>query len=364
MSIRERFFSSRQAIVPLIGIIAVYLLSTALSYLYFSRIQVGENGYDKEEVVQRNSEFDLSPIPTPEVPTTYNVLLLGHGGAGHSGGALADTMIVVHVDPQLKKAALISIPRDLWITLPQENGSKVNKKLNHALALGGGELAKDAVSTVIGMPIQYFVSVSFDGMEAAINTLGGVEVDVPVTFDDYWYPVRGRELETCGMTAEEIQEITNTMSGFEGEKMFPCRYEHIHYDAGETSMDGASALKFVRSRHSTQHGGDFSRSQRQFALLVGIKEKLLTLGALDDLPKFFKQLVKMVQTDIDQRIAQLLVDVIGDVTSFSLVRIQLTEENVLVASRSYDGQAILLPKAGEGQWKEIHSFIQNQLPSD
>lgn len=352
------FFKNKLWRIGLFGII--YLLSTVASYFYFNLERVVVKNAEPEEQELR-SVFDVSPLPVPEDPSTYNVLLLGYGGAGHSGGGLADSMILVHIDPNKKVSGLISIPRDIWIKLPQENSQQVNKKLNNAYALGGGKLAKDAVSSVVGMPVNYFVAISFDGFKKAVDELGGIEVDVPVAFNDYWYPVKGLENDPCGKTQEEIEEIGKTMSGFEGEKQFPCRYEQIHFDKGSVIMDGETALKFVRSRHSAEHGGDFARSERQFALLQGIKKKLLDLGAIDDSIAFFNRMSRSVSTDLDEKSIKMLTEVVGEVSGYSVVNIQLTENNVLQASRSNDGQFILLPKQGDGEWKSIHDFIQSEL---
>src|SRR5690606_22235607 len=117
-------------------------------------------------------------------------------------------------------------------------------------AAGGGELAKYAVSKILGQPVQHFVALSFAGFTKSIDVLGGVQVRVNNTFDDYWYPIEGEEDNSCGRSEEDIAALTATLSGNLLEQSFPCRYEHLHFDAGVTPMDGETALKFVRSRHS------------------------------------------------------------------------------------------------------------------
>lgn len=347
-------------IVVVLFFIFLFLVSTTASYFYFilSRVIVTEPVPPVPE--QSTESFDLSLLPTPS-PGIYNIVLLGYGGVDHSGGKLTDTIMVVNLDSQNRQIVLISIPRDLWIALSEEREVNAGKKINNAYAMGGGELAKRAVGVVVGFPIQYFVAVSFEGFREAIDILGGVEVDVPVAFDDYYFPVEGLENETCGKSPEEVEEILTKLSGFEIDKQFPCRFEHVRFDKGKQLMDGETALYFVRSRHSAQHGGDFARSERQQALLLGIKEKLFSLGALDDAIPFFNQLSHTVQTDIDEQIVREIFNVGGDFSQYSILNINLTEANVLKSAVGDGNQFILVPKEGSGQWESVHSFVKDQL---
>jgi len=361
MQLRSLFVGKRLVIF----IVACFLLLLSLvgGYLYFtvSRMVVADPEEQILLPIPEFSMFDLQPIPTPEVPTSYNLLLVGYGGGGHEGGELSDSLIVAHLDPLAKRVALISVPRDLWITLPIGGSNRENRKINHAYALGGSTLAKQAVSTVVGLPIQYFVSVSFDGFTQAIDELDGVEVDIPVAFDDYFYPIPGKEIETCGKTPEEVGQILTTLTGFEIDKQFPCRFEQLHFDAGKQLMDGETALKFVRSRHSSQHGGDFARSERQQALLLGIRDRLLSLGALDDALPFFNRLSRTIQTDLNEEAIVLLKDSVGSLSDYQCRSIQITTDNVLTLTTSSDGQSILVPKEGAGHWDRIHSYIAGAI---
>lgn len=348
--------------VFIIFLILLFLTATIGSYIYFNLSRIFVNNTDPE-TTEPETAFNLTPIPTAPFPQTsyYNILLLGYGGGGHSGGNLSDTIILVHIDPEKKTATLISVPRDLWIALPAEGNIKINRKINSAYAIGGYQLAKQAVSEVVGMPVHYFVSVSFDSFKQAIDILDGINVNVPVTFDDYWYPVKGRENDPCGKTEAEIDAIVATMSGFAGEKQFPCRYEHIHFEKGIQHLSGDQALKFVRSRHSSQHGGDFARSQRQQALLFGIKDTLFSLGVLEDAILFFNQVSHTIKTDLDENAIKIIIKAVNNQSDYSFPTIQLTEQNALKSARGSQGQSILIPKAGEGNWQSIHQYIKKEL---
>jgi len=308
-----------------------------------------------------------------------DVLLIGYGGAGHDGGTLSDTLIVVHAGFENKKITFISVPRDLWVPIPYDWDNLQNYKINMAHAIGvddlryankkpefrkeagGGNMAKHVVGLVTGLTIENFVSVNFEGLVKVIDLLGGVEVDVPVAFDDYLYPVKGKENETCGFSGEEIAEFHASYTGFDLEKQFTCRYEHLHFDKGKTVMNGDSALKFVRSRHSSQHGGDFARSERQYALLTGIKNKAVSLEAAKKLASILDEISDSVRTDLTLEQITSFRGLLLKEGEYKVSSVYLTEQNVLNAGRSSDGQFILVPKEGINKWGKIQEYIATEL---
>ena len=296
------------------------------------------------------------PTPTPTfspLPKTssFNFLLLGYGGAGHDGGSLTDSMVVVRVDTENKKVALISIPRDLWIP-------SLNDKINAAYAKSN---SKDVVSEVTSLPVSYFVSVDFGQFVKIIDTLGNINVNVPTTFEDNFFPIPGKENDTCGKTGDEVNALKVKYSGFDLEKQFTCRYEQIHFDKGVVQMTGGEALKFVRSRHSNTSGGDFARSQRQFAVLGAIMEKLISFSTAGKLPSIMDTLFKMVKADLGKEQILELLQIAGDPKSYQLKEIHLTDTNVLTNKVGPQGQFILVPRTGTGNWSVIQSFIKSEL---
>lgn len=294
----------------------------------------------------------------PEDLNTLNILLLGYGGAGHEGGFLTDVIQIAHLDFEQSKITLISIPRDLWVNLPDGSGAKINS----AFTLDGGpEVTKTMAQIITNLKIDYYIAVDFVGFKRAIGyTLGGIEVDVPETLHDAWYPIEGQQLNPCGMTPEEIADITGKYSGFELEKQFPCRYEELYFPKGLNKMEGGDALKYVRSRHGST-AGDFSRSQRQVAVLKGIREKLISKEVFSILPKFYEDVTKHVSSDISWEITEKIAPLLKSSLEFEIEHITLSTDNVFSNSRSGSGQFILQPKAGGGNWGEVHKFVKDNL---
>ncbi|MBN1168877.1 LCP family protein [Candidatus Woesebacteria bacterium] len=361
-------------ILPLFLIaIAVFLVSLLSTYFILKL-----SGYGKKEIVNNNKQ-KVFVQEENEYSNNFSVLLLGYGGAGHPGGTLSDVMMLVYVDVDDQKIFLISVPRDTWVDLPVQSDKSEYHKINFAHAIGvddtryplkqaefkgengGGELAKIAVEKVTGILPDFYIGVDFSSFEAAIDELDGITVDVPVSFTDRFYPVKGLENEPCGKSPEEIAQLTNELSGFELEKQFECRYEVLEFNSGENKMNGVTALKFVRSRHSEQHGGDFARSQRQQAVLDAVKDRLLTLEALDDIPDFYQRFNEMLSTDLTISAITEISKALGNPYNYELVDVRISDENVLMNSRSNDGQFILIPKAGVGNWDEIHMFVEENL---
>ncbi len=338
----KEFFKSPNFLVGLL-LLGVFILGFSITVIVLTLTQK-----PKRELQAAPPAITSEPDPTPEpfepidTERTFNVVLLGSGGAGHSGGTLTDSIIIVSVDSKTKRVAFVSIPRDLWVP--------GNYKINASVLNVGYENFKGTLQNITGLKIDNYISIDFAGIVKLIDSLGGIEVDVPKTFDDYFYPIKGLESETCGLTPEQIAEVHQKYSGFELEKQFACRWEHIHFDKGRTKIDGATALKFARSRHGDS---DFGRSMRQFAILKGIEEKI----ALNNIDETYSALSKMVKTDLGLSTVKELIKLSGDPNDYSVNQIQLTEDNVLSASKSSDGQYILIPKAGVNDFSGIKSYI-------
>jgi anionic cell wall polymer biosynthesis LytR-Cps2A-Psr (LCP) family protein len=347
----------KKIIILTVSLFAMFFISVASSYLYFARASLVEVKDEAEKLQETPSTLVTDSL------NTFNILLLGYGGAGHDGGGLTDSITVASINTKDKEVVLVSIPRDLWIALPVDYDNKQNYKINAAYAIGnnddrypnkkpiyrgekgGGELARYAVSNVTGLEVNYFISVDFGGLVDSIDLLGGIEVDVTKPFDDYFYPVKGLENEICGFSGEEIAEFHELYSGFQLEKQFECRYEHLHFGKGLQSMDGETALKFVRSRHSDQYGGDFARSERQHEILAAIKNKLISLDAISQ------------ASSLDSEAIEEILTAVGNPLDYEISHIYLTEDNVFYSSSSSGGQFILIPREGVNKWNEIHEYI-------
>ncbi len=332
-------------------LVGIFTLGFVITYLSLSLSKVFVKTSTPQPVSETQSPVTFhEPEKIDDQKGIFNTVLLGYGGEGHSGSYLTDSIIIVHVDTITKKAALISIPRDLWV--------QGNHKINAEATLNGFQNVGNPIKNVTGLAINYFVSVDFGGFVKLIDNLGGITVDVPKAFDDNFYPIIGQENNVCGKTEDEIFQLKNKYSGFDLEKQFTCRYEHLHFEKGPINIDGTTALKFVRSRHGDS---DFGRSERQFAILKGISSKLITSNSLEKTSKTIDTLSKIVRTNMDLATTKDLIAVFGNPNEYEIKEIHLTTDNVLNVGKSVDGQYILVSKAGSFNFNEVQNYINEKI---
>ncbi|MCS6983211.1 MAG: LCP family protein [Candidatus Absconditabacterales bacterium] len=203
-----------------------------------------------------------------------NVLLIGMGGKGWAGGTLADTIIAVSFNPVLNSATMVSIPRDLYIYEKNLYAGKINSVFAQQYSFHQGDLILAAsgmaakISDVLGIRIPYFGLIDFQGFEKLIDLVGGLEIDIPEQIFDTMYP----------------GEVT---------------YTTFRIDPGLQTLDGATALKYARSRHSTS---DFDRSRRQQLIIQAFIDKMTSRGVLTNpgsIRALYNQVSSMVVTNVE-----------------------------------------------------------------
>ena len=168
-------------------------------------------------------------------------------------------------------AAGLSIPRDLWVSIP---GLGTEGKINTAHFLGDAEgypgggpaLAQAAVQALFDVPQQYYVRVNFTAFEKLIDLIGGIDVDVPYPIDDPLYPDSG------------------------------YGYEPLTIPAGRIHMDGRLALKYARTRHEAM--GDFDRMQRQQQVIMAVRDKATSIGQIGKVPEVLNVVGDALRTDL------------------------------------------------------------------
>ena len=124
-------------------------------------------------------------------------------------------------------------------------------------------------------------------------------------------------------------------------------------------MQAADALKYARSRHGSS-AGDISRNKRQQEVLIAVKNKIVSLNFIADIPGFFNQVKDYITTDIDQGIVKFLAPSIQNAVSFKIKNINPGLENVLV-SDNIGGASVVRPKAGVNDYSQMKKFIQENL---
>ncbi|OGL35445.1 hypothetical protein A3F05_03795 [Candidatus Saccharibacteria bacterium RIFCSPHIGHO2_12_FULL_47_17] len=337
---RRRRFIKRLALSLLVIILAAGLFLGFKAYKTQQQLLAG--GGAAPAVCNGNVDINKLKI---EGDGRVNILLLGIGGEEHQGGDLSDTIIIASLDPLNNKIDLLSIPRDLWVKIPN-NGYQ---KLNAAFAYGkqnskakdatgevrdGVNLADQTIESVLGVPIHYHAVVNFSAFEDIVNALGGVDMYV-----------------TPEMAAYERLWIEGTNQHYT-----------LDVKAGQQHFDGRRALYFARQRTGTS---DFVRGQRQRALLVAIKDKIFSVGTFSNpikVSSLLDSLGKNVYTDFDSGSIKCLYQQTKEVSSANIRSLDLvTPPNDLLTTGSAGGLSIVRPKLGLYDFSQVQNYVRNTL---
>ncbi len=337
-----------------------------------------------------NLIFDRGPNIN-SADNKVNILLLGNAGGIHDGAMLTDTVIVASLNYKTNKVYLISLPRDLWV-------EEVKGKINSVYERAGDDenglpFSKKVIGEVLGLPIHYAVRVNFNGFVKAIDEVGGIDVEVEKSFDDYLYPIAGKEDDLCGFTEqekeftpEEAKQLniepgkkkvliapdgkiaTDSAEPDKGYEYFNCRYEHISFKKGLTTLDGETALKYVRSRMgSNGEGSDFARSRRQQRVLDALRGKVLSVETLVN-PAKISSLINIFgdsfSTDLDITDMLELYKLVKKVeTTSSFVISNSGPEPLLIHPGIGEyGAWVLVPK--DRTFNEIRNYIKKVLTGE
>jgi LCP family protein required for cell wall assembly len=249
----------------------------------------------------------------------FTVLVVGlDRRPGETGLAYrTDTMMLASLDPASHSLGILSIPRDLYVEVP---GYSELQRVNSPMVLGelkqpgfGPELMMQTVQYNLGIRVHDYVAVDFNTFIKIIDTIGGVEIDVPYNISDPQYPDMN------------------------------YGYDPFYIRAGLQHLDGLTALKYARTRHGDN---DFQRAQRQQQVLYAIRDKVLDLDMLPQLivqaPTLWNDVSAGVSTGLvfDQliQLALYLKDIPGE-----NIKTGVIDENYTIGYTTSQGAAVLVP---------------------
>ena len=220
-----------------------------------------------------------------------------------------DSLMLVSIDPTSNGIGVLSIPRDLWVRIPeQEEHDRINRAffVGESRATGyGPRLLQQTVSWNLGMRIHNYILVDFQAVIDLVDHLGGIEIGIDYTIDDERYPDMN------------------------------YGYDPFYLPAGRHVLDGRDTLRFARTRHGNN---DVRRAERQQMILYAIRERIQSLNFLEliaQAPALLATLGEHVQTGLDlEQIVQLallvkdieLADINMRVMNFEYLEEYVTEE--------------------------------------
>lgn len=290
-------------------VIAAHAWVGAVTWAFYdagSHIFVGQPGPDATPPIVATSpdpsdnsvDFQATPFPTP--PTNSNritVLITGIDSGHGREHALTDTIMLVSVDPDDGKVAMLSFPRDI-ANFPLYGGGTYSGKINSLMTYarlhpeqfpdGGLPTLAQEVGYLAGVPVQYFAAINLDGFQTIIDLVGGVEVDNPKPINDPVY------------------------DWFDGTKGF-------RLEAGPVHLDGRIGLAYVRSRYGAGDN-DFTRAARQQQVLAALRKKLITPTVIARLPDLIKAVGSSVKTNYPSAGVADLLTIAGKVNDETTTR--------------------------------------------
>lgn len=257
------------------------LLAGSAAWYYYANLAAPLSHITGQAV--RRFEDDVPSVPKSATATSaplsgrMNILLLGSDTDSKFALPLAQTDIVLTIDPQARYVGMLSLPRDLWISVPGHG----MQKLDQAFADGWSDaqsfegavrLSLETIHRDFGIYIDHYAWVGLDGFIKVIDTAGGVDIDPTHPIVDDTYP------DDIGSSNAHA-------------------YKRLYIAPGPQHLTGPEALEYVRSRHADLVG-DFGRSARQQQVLSQLKLKLNSATILSNLPELINDLNGSVKTDM------------------------------------------------------------------
>ena len=278
--------------------------------------ETGNDGTLSPEVLTTPGGFTLpEPWSGAERVTVLVMGLDYRDWSTGEGPSRTDTMILFTVDPVTKTAGILSIPRDLWAVIPGFTPNKINTAHYfgelYKVPGGGPELAMRTVEQTIGVPIDYYARIDFNSFIKFIDLIGGVKINVPTA-----------------ITVDPLGADTQPKNLKPGVQVLP----------------GAVALAYARERHV--EGGDFSRSERQQQIILGIRDRILDFNLLPGLvanaPQIYTELSAGITTNLSLQDAIQLAVLASQIDETDIKR-GVINEKFVIFGRSPDDLSILIP---------------------
>jgi len=215
-----------------------------------------------------------TPPPAPRSPSeATTILLLGTDRRSSEARTdNTDTLLLFHLDPNTRRLVILSIPRDLYVDIPGHGQDRVNTAYawGEQDETGGLALARQTVSTTLGIPVQHAILLDFHVFVTLVDAIGGIDVNAPYAISDPTYPDSG-----------------------DG-------YDPFYLPAGQQRLDGATALKYARTRVTP--GGDFDRNARQRQIVLAVQDRVTQFDLLPSLiaqsPQLWSTLQAAFATDL------------------------------------------------------------------
>lgn len=240
------------------GLIAVLLVAVVAVGVWFSSVvsRINDSSIINSDLLATLTDSDVAREP-------FYMLLLGTDGRPGEEIYRTDSIILARIDPVNKGATLISIPRDTHVTY-KGSDCKINAVFSYGQQDDGSGAAEmiEAVNELCGVQISEYAEINFQGMEALVDAVGGIDLYIP-----------------------------------EGDEVVGDEHLDVDVPSGQQHLDGQHALAFSRSRY-IYTDGDYTRMRHQRMVLGALADKILNNLDVTTIPDILNSLADMVHTSL------------------------------------------------------------------
>lgn len=288
-----------------------------------------------------------------------NILLAGNSAddKGHQGGSLTDSIMIMSVDTKNKTAFMLSVPRDLYISVPGYGHQKINAVYplgereefsQSGYAKGGMGLLQKTIKQDLGITTHYYALINYNAMRDAVNAVGGVDITINSSDPRGLY-----DPNKDWSTGKPLVKLSN----------------------GKHHLSGQEALNLARARgdSSRSYGyanSDFTRTEHQRQLILALRSKATSAGVLANpikLSNLFDSLGNNVETDFTLGNVRRLYDITKELKGNNIQSVGLNDangKNLLDNYRTSRGESVLIPAAGIDDFSDIQRFVQQLTSSN
>lgn len=253
-----------------LGIILLILVIFTIIVIAFGYFFIKSKLNKMQQVEINVNELNVSDVIEQNLHGYRNVAIYGVDSRDSSlgKGNRSDCIIIASINNSTKEIKLISVYRDTYVNI---EGYGLDK-ITHAYSYGGPELALKTLNENLDLNITEFVTVNFDALADAINSIGGVDINIEENEIQY---LNNYLAETSKVTGLETKKVTNT---------------------GLQTLDGVQAVAYSRIRYT--EGGDYKRTERMRTVIEAMFDKLKT-KSLGEINNLVDQLLPEVYTNLE-----------------------------------------------------------------
>lgn len=288
-----------------------------------------------------------------------NILVAGNSAddIGHNGGDLTDSIMILSIDTKNHEAFLLSVPRDLYVKVPDYGHSKINEAYvdgqNGAFSesgypAGGMGLLEKTIESSLGIDLNYYALVNYTALRDTVDAVGGIDVTI---------------------------NSTDKRGLYDPSKDYTTGKYLVKLSNGRHHLNGQAALNLARARGDAPGsygfaGSDFTRTENQRMMLLALKSKIFTSGVLANPVKIGNlsdALGNNVKTDMKLSEVRRLYDIMKDINNGNVRSYGLNDlngKNLLNGYRTAHGQSALIPAAGLDDFSDVRQALRQIMSSN